>query len=115
MTHERGELVEPALWVKALPIPSQQASHRERVTQGVQSGRGDAVWDRESQLGGETVERLACAARVHAVLAVETEQRVVTRATAPLDLAGEEFADARPVGDQAALAELAAPARSPRP
>jgi hypothetical protein len=75
----------------------------------VKPGPGDTVWYREAQLTDEPVERLAGTARVHAVLSVEAEQRVVTAAAAALDLVGEEFADARPVRDKAALAELAAP------
>jgi len=109
MAHERGELVEPALGVKTLPIPAQQASHRERVAKAVKPRPGDTVWDREGQLTDEPVEYLARAARVHTVLSIETEQRVVTAAAAALNLVGEEFADARSVGDEPALAELAAP------
>lgn len=72
-------------------------------------GRTDAVGDREREFDDETVERLACAARMHAAPTVEAEQRVVTGASTALDLADEERADARPVRNEAALAELTAP------
>ena len=109
VAHERREREEPRLWVEALSIPAQQARDRERVAKAVEVGRPDPVGDRKGELADKTVESLACAARVHAALAVEAEQRSLTSATATLDLAGEEFADTRPVGNEPALAELAAP------
>ena len=54
------------------------------------------------------MEGLAGGARVHAASAVEAEQRPVFRPAAALDVAGDELGDARAVGDEAALAELAA-------
>lgn len=76
-------------------------------------GRRDAVGDREGQLDDESVESLARAAGVHAAPTVEAEQRCAgfwrTAGPSVLELAVEELADARPVRDEAALAELAAP------
>ena len=106
MAHEGRKPVEPRLRVDALPVPAHQASHRERVPQAVKTGRGDAVGDREGELGDEPVERLARGARVHAASAVEAEERVLTSPAAALGLAGEELAEARPVGDEAALAVM---------
>jgi hypothetical protein len=112
VTHEGGELKQPRRRVDALPIPAQQAAHREGVPQAVKPGRCDAVGDGEGQLGNEPVEDLACGAGVHAAAMVETEQRRIgccgSLGSSALDLGGEEFADARPVRDEAALAELAA-------
>src|SRR5680860_1116257 len=111
MAHERGELVEPRRGVKTFSIPPQQAPHGEGVPQAVQVGRRDAVRDRERQLEDEPVECQARGAGMHAAPTVEGEQRCVrfscTLDASAFDLTGEEIADARPVGDQTALAELA--------
>ncbi len=69
---------------------------------------GNTVRDTESQLGHQPVEYLARAARMSAASAVEAEQRILIRSVTALDLAGEQFADARPVRNQAAFSELAA-------
>ena len=78
----------------------------------MQPRRRNAVGDREIEFGHQAVEHLAGGARVHAPAPVEAEQRrVVVRARrllATLELLGDQLADARPVRDEAALAELAA-------
>ena len=111
MPHERRQPVEPAGGIDALPIPTQQAPHRERVAQRVQPWGGDAGGDREVELHGESMEHLAWRHRVNAPGAVEAEQRIpagTCSAATPHDVAGQQFTDARPVRDEAALAELAA-------
>src|SRR5450759_5984191 len=71
VAHERRELVEPRRRIETLPIPPQQASHGEGMTQGVKMGRRDTVGNREGQLDDESMERLTRGARVHAAPAVE--------------------------------------------
>lgn len=109
MAHEGREPVEPRLSVDAVPVPAQQARHREGVAQGMEVWRAHTVGDRKSELDDETVERLACGARVHRTPAVEAEQRVVLLRATALDVASEELADTRPVRNEAVLAELPTP------
>jgi hypothetical protein len=106
VAHERGEPVEPRLWVEPLSVPPQQAPHRERVTEGVETRWRGAGGDRDGQFGDKTMEGLAGSTRVDAGSTVEAEQRDVAGPVAAIDMVGEQLSDTRPVGDEATLAEL---------
>ena len=112
MAHERREPLKPRGWVKALSIETQQTPDRERVTQAVHHGWGDAGRRREPEGEHEPMERQADAARMHGSVPVEGEQRCVIvkphAVTSALQLLGDEFADARAVRNESTLAELAA-------
>jgi hypothetical protein len=77
------------------------------VAEAVEHRRADALWDREGEHLNEPVEYLARAPRVDAAPTVEAEQRIVIASATALELASEELTDARPMGDEAALAEFA--------
>src|SRR5450756_2003387 len=105
--------MEPRRRVQALAIPAQQAGDRERMAQIMEPRRCDSLGDSEPEPRDEMVERLAGGTRMHAATPIEGEERGVGRkcrvgGSAPLELLPQERAHARPVGDEPALAELAA-------
>ena len=113
MAHERGEPVAAASG-GSTPSRYQRSRHPTANEWRRQCSRGGATPSGTGKASSATSRWKVWLALpgMHAAPAVEGEQRPSSscrRAGAALDLVGEQLADARPVRDQAALAELAAP------
>src|SRR5205814_8069124 len=109
---EGGQLVQTDRRVQALAVPAEQAADREAVPKAVQRRRGNPVGDGQVEGCDEAVEDRGGGAGSDAAAPVEAEQRSVgpgrAGGRAALGVLLDQLGDARPVRDEAALAELAA-------